>query len=156
MIQVITYVLEPLKATSLKLEISRCAETTDFKIFGALPDAIVPQLSYVEVRNAHIVGSESTFGIHDFIRDGYHYKAAFKNFHAAEISLDFAAKSPQIPLLGEFTLIEFVQINLKSPLFRLFMVNRELNLEIHPIFNQEETGDKKPCILRNQDSSYTS
>ena len=139
----------------MKLEIFKCAEITDLKIFGALPDAIAPLSTYNEVRNAPIVSSESTFGIDDFIRDGYHYEAAFNNFHAVNISFDFAAKSPQIPLLGEFTLIEFVQINLKSPLFRLFMVNRELNLEIHSIFNKElkENGNSKACILRNQDSS---
>ena len=141
-----------MEATSLNIEISKCVETADLKIFGALPDEIIAQSSYSEVRDAPIVAPDSTFAISDFIRDGYHYKAAMKNFDTLEMSFDFAAKSHQIPLLGEFTLFEIIQLNLKLPLFRVFMVDQELELELHPIFNQQgiETEETKPCFLRNQ------
>ena len=142
-----------MKATSLKIEIFKCVETADFKIFGALPDEIIPQSSYSEVRDAPIFAPDSNFAINDFIRDGYHYKASLKNFDTLEMSFDFAAKSHQIPLLGEFTLFEIIQLNLKLPLFRVFMVDQELELELHPIFNQQatENQENKPCFLRNQD-----
>ena len=135
----------------MRIEVFKCVETADLKIFGALPDEIIPQSSYSEVRDAPIFAPDSTFAINDFIRDGYHYKAALKNFNKLEISFDFAAKSPQIPLLGEFTLFEIIQLNLKLPLFRVFMIDRELKLELHPIFNPQviETQEAKTCFIRN-------
>ena len=119
-----------------------------------MPDAIRPQASYDEVRNASIVALESAIASHDFIRDGYHYKTTIENLDSIEISFDLSAKSKQIPLLGEFTLVELIEINLKLPLLRVMMVNREVKLEIHSIFNQqiEETLESKPCYLRNQES----
>ena len=145
---------QPFEAKKLKIEIFKCVEITDFKVFGALPDAIIPQASYDEVRNASIVAWDSDIAIKDFIRDGYHYEATIENLDAIEISFDLSAKSRQIPLLGEFTLVELIEINLKLPLLRVMMVNRELKLQIHSIFNQEvqETLESKPCYLRNQES----
>ena len=145
---------QPFEAKSLKIEVFKCVETTDLKVFGALPDAIIPQASYDEVRNAAIVAPDSAIEIEDFIRDGYHYQATIKNLDAIEISFDFSAKARQIPLLGEFTLVELIEINLKLPLLRVMMVNRELKLQTHFIFNQQvqETLESKPCYLRNQES----
>ena len=82
----------------MKIEIFKCVETADFKIFGALPDEILPQSTYTEVRDAPIVAADSTLAINDFIRDGYHYRTALKNFNTLEMSFEFAAKSPQIGL----------------------------------------------------------
>ena len=145
---------QPFKAKSLKIEIFKCVETADLKIFGALPDAIIPQASYDEVRNASIVALESAIPFHVFNRDGYHYQTKIENLDAIEISFDLSAKSKQIPLLGEFTLVELIEINMKLPLLRVMMANRELKLGIHSIFNQqaEETLESKPCYLRNQES----
>lgn len=145
---------QPFKAKSLKIEIFKCVETTDLKIFGALPDAIRPQASYNELQSASSVALESDIPFHHFIRDGYHYKTTIENLDSIEISFDLSAKSKQIPLLGEFTLVELIEINLQLPLLRVMMANRELKLEIHSIFNQqvEETLESKPCYLRNQES----
>ena len=145
---------QPFEAKKLKIEIFKCVEITDFKVFGALPDAIIPQASYDEVRNALIVALDSAIVFENFTRDGYHYQATIQNLDAIEISFDLSAKSRQIPLLGEFTLVELIEINLKLPLLRVMMVNRELKLQIHSIFNQEvqETLESKPCYLRNQES----
>ena len=146
---------QPFEASNLKIEISKCVEITDLKVFGALPDAIIARPSYHEVRNAPIVAPESAIVIDDFIRDGYHYQATLENLDEIEISFDLAAKSPQIPLLGEFTLVELIEINMKLPLLRVFMVNRELKLEIHSIFNQQiiEPLESKPCFLRKESNS---
>ena len=145
---------QPFEAKNLRIEIFKCVETTDLKVFGALPDAIIPQASYGEVRNAPIFALDSAIIIEDFIRDGYHYQATLENLDAIEISFDLSAKSRQIPLLGEFTLVELIEINLKLPLLRVMMVNRELKLQTHSIFNQQvqETLESKPCYLRNQES----
>ena len=145
---------QPFEAKSLKIEIFKCVETADLKVFGALPDAIIPQTSYGEVRYAPIVAGDSAITIDDFIRDGYHYQATIQNLDAIELSFDLSAKSRQIPLLGEFTLVELIEINSKLPLLRVMMVNRELKLQIHSIFNQQvqETLESKPCYLRNQES----
>ena len=145
---------QPFEAKNLKIEIFKCVETTDLKIFGALPDAIRPQASYNEVRNGSIVALDSAIPFHDFIRNGYHYQTKIENLDAIEISFDLSAKSKQIPLLGEFTLVELIEINLELPLLRVMMANRELKLEIHSIFNQQvkATLESKPCYLRNQES----
>ena len=137
----------------MKIEIFKCVETADLKLFGALPDKIIAQPTYTEVRDAPIIAPDSTLAINDFIRDGYHYRTALKNFNTLEMSFDFAAKSPQIPLVGQFTFFEIIQPNLELPLFRVFMVDRELKLELHSIFNPQviENQETKPCFIRNQD-----